>query len=137
MTHVTHSPKKSTDEMDVACDDLHNVCAPSTSSKPKIRYDSQNADTFQESVDAELCLHFVPLIQQHVNVVVLADTLVNCLSSASHSTMPITRKRHGAPARRMEPWYDQACRDACKARDAVERIALSHKRKLRRSNTIL
>ena len=28
---------------------------------------------------------------------------------------------HGAPACRMEPWYDQACRDACKARDAVER----------------
>ena len=43
------------------------------------------------------------------------------MNSASHSTMPTTCRRHGAPARRMEPWYDQACRDACKARDAVER----------------
>ena len=105
----------------VACDDLHNVCAPSISSEPRIRYESQNAGTFQESLDAKLRSHFVPLIQQHVNVDKLADTLNDCLNSASHSTMPTTRKQHGAPARRMEPWYDQACRDACKARDAVER----------------
>ena len=57
----------------------------SAASDARIRYDVQKAEAYQACLATELQQHFVPLIQQELNVDVLCDRLEACMScSAKH-----------------------------------------------------
>ena len=73
-----------------ACESLTRapVPTPSAESGARMRYDVQRAEACQVARASELQQHFIPLIQHELDVDLLADKLVACLTSAANKTMP-------------------------------------------------
>ena len=71
----------------------------SAASDARIRYDVQKAEAYQACLATELQQHFIPLIQQELNVDVLCDRLEACMKSAAQKTMPQVCKRNCAHSR--------------------------------------
>ena len=67
----------------------------------------------------ELQQHFIPLIQQELNVDVLCDRLEACMKFAAQNTMPQACKRNCAHSRKHQPWFDRSCREALALKEAV------------------
>jgi len=84
----------------------------SAASDARIRYDVQKAEAYQACLATELQQHFIPLIQQELNVDVLCDRLEACMKSAAQNTMPQACKRDGVHSRKHQPWFDGSCREA-------------------------
>ena len=85
----------------------------------RIKYDAQKAEAYQVSLASELQQHFIPLIQQELDVDVLCDKLETCLKSAALDTMPQACKRQGVHSRRQQPWFDTSCKEAVVQKNAV------------------
>jgi len=84
-----------------ACESLTHapVPTPSTESGARMRYDVQRAEAYQVALASELQQHFIPLIQHELDVDLLADKFVACLTSAINNTMPHVRKHSGVHSR--------------------------------------
>ena len=54
----------------------------------RMRYDIQKDEAYQAYLATEQQQHFIPLIQQELNVDVLCDKLEECMKSAAQNTMP-------------------------------------------------
>ncbi len=67
----------------------------------------------------ELQQHFIPLIQQELNVDVLCDRLEICMKFAAQNTMPQACARNCAHSRKHQPWFDSSCREALGFKEAV------------------
>ena len=76
----------------------------SAASDASIRYDVQNAEAYQACLASELQQHFIPLIQQELNVDVLCDRLKACLNSAAQNTMPQACVRDCVHSRKHQPY---------------------------------
>ena len=63
--------------------------------------------------------HFLPLIQQELDVDVLCDKLETCLKSAAQDTMPQACNRQGVHSRKQQPWFDTSCKEALVQKNAV------------------
>jgi len=85
----------------------------------RIRYDVQKAEAYQAPLATELQQHFIPLIQQKLNVDVLCDKLEACMKSAAQNTMQQACKCNGVHLRKHQPWFDNSCREALDLKDAV------------------
>ena len=73
-------------QLRIACEHLHTprVHEPPAPSEPRFRYNAQQAETYQEHLAAELQQHWLPHIQQQLNVDALAVKLVTCVKYAAH-----------------------------------------------------
>ena len=54
----------------------------------RMRYDIQKDEAYQAYLATEQQRHFIPLIQQELDVDVLCDNLEECMKSAAQNTMP-------------------------------------------------
>ena len=63
--------------------------------------------------------HFIPLIQQELDVDVLCDRLEACMKSAAQNTMPQACVRHCVHSRTHRPWFNNSCREALSLKEAV------------------
>ena len=108
--HSDHNPLF----LHFACDSLTHAPAPTPSaeSDARMRYDVQTAEAYQVALASELQQHFIPLIQHELDVDLLADKFVACLTSAANNTMPHIRKASGVHSRKNQAWFDSACSKA-------------------------
>ena len=74
----------------ITCEVFQKIAA----SDARLRYDVQKAEAYQICLATELQQHFIPLIQQELNVDVLCDRLEACMKSAAQNTMPQVCKRN-------------------------------------------
>jgi len=95
------------------------ICSSSPEFATIDRYDVQKAEAHQASLATELQQHFIPLIQQELNVDVLCDKLEACMKSAAQNTMPQACKRGGVHSCKHQPWFNSSCREALDLKDAV------------------
>ena len=94
-----------------ACESL--TCAPvptpSAESGARMRCDVQRAEAYQVPLPSELQQHLIQLIQHELDVDLLADKLVACLTPAENNTMPHARKGSGVHSRKNQACFDSAC----------------------------
>ena len=64
-----------------ACESLTRAPAPSTDSGARMQYDVHRAEAYQVALASELQQHFIPLIQHELDVDLLPDKFVACLTS--------------------------------------------------------
>ena len=107
-------------QLHLACEQLSSAPThpPSATPATRVRYDSQRAEAYQMALASELQQHFVPFIHHELDVDLLSDNLIECLTSAAKQTMPHART-HVVHSRKQQPWFNGTCKQALTRKEAV------------------
>ena len=71
------------------------------------------------SLASELQQHFIPFIHHEINVDILSDSLIACLTSAANTTMPHAHTCV-VHSRKQLPWFNVTCKQALVRQEVVK-----------------